>query len=514
MHPAKKVAMNTGFLYARMAITVFISLYSTRLILQALGDNDFGLFSIIGGAIAMLTFLNNAMATATQRFLSYANGEGNVLKQKQIFNVSIVLHFIVSFLVLIVLEVAGYFLLNGVLNIPEGRLGAAKIIYQFMVANTFFTIISVPYDAIINAHENMFLVAILGVIEAICKLLIAVYITYTNGDTLIIYGFLMTLLTISLLIIRRIYCHHHYDEVSYSVKKYFNKPLSKEIGAFAGWSLLGSASSMISNYGQGIVLNIFFGTKVNTAQGIAGQVSGQLGAFATTMMKALNPLIAKSEGSGNRSLMIEAVMSGSKISFFLLAFFFIPVMIEMPYIFNIWLENVPEFAIIFCQLLLIRNLVEQLFIALNSSILAHGKIKRYEIISSILSYLPLIISYILFANGYPAYHIYSTYIIYAMLASTVNTYFAWKNFNFPVITFLKNVVARSIYTFLIVLFIAYVPRILLPEGFVRLLIVTTISSFMLPIAIWTIGFDSIDRGRIKLLIMPALTRLYIKVTSN
>lgn len=513
MHPAKKVAINTGFLYARMAITVFISLYATRLILNALGTQDFGLFSIIGGAIAMLTFLNNAMATATQRFLSYAQGEGDILKQKQIFNVSIVLHFIVAILVLILLEVAGYFLLNGILNIPEGRIGAARIIYQFMVANTFFTIISVPYDAVINAHENMFLVAILGIIEAVGKLIIAIYITYSDNDALIIYGFLITILTIALLIIRRIYCHRQYEEVLYSLKKYFNKPLSKQIGTFAGWSLLGSASSMISNYGQGIVLNIFFGTRVNAAQGIAGQVSGQLGAFATTMMKALNPVIAKSEGSGNRSLMIEAVMAGSKISFFLLAFFFIPVMIEMPYIFNIWLENVPEFAIIFCQLLLIRNLVEQLFIALNSSILAHGKIKRYEIFSSLLSYLPLIISYILFLYGYPAYYIYISFIIYAILASCINIYFAWSNFNFPVITFMKNVVTRCIYTFSIVISIAFIPRVLLPEGFIRLLIISTISCIMLPIVIWTIGFDSIDRRRFKLLIMPVLTRLYVKVTS-
>jgi Na+-driven multidrug efflux pump len=187
---ANRVVKNTGILYARMAITVFISLYATRLILNALGTTDFGIFNVVAGAIAMLTFLNSAMAGATQRFISYAEGAGDTEKVKTIFNVSIVLHLGIALLVGLVLEVGGYFLFDGLLKIPMDRLATAQLIYQFMIVSTVLTIISVPYDAIINAHENMLIFAILGVVEALFKLSIALYITYNGSDKLVMYGLL------------------------------------------------------------------------------------------------------------------------------------------------------------------------------------------------------------------------------------------------------------------------------------------------------------------------------------
>jgi len=317
MEQAKRVAKNTGILYVRMAITVFLSLYITRLVLAALGAENFGIFNLVGGAIAMLSFLNGAMSSASQRFMSYAQGEGDHKKQKYIFNVSTLLHFFIAIAVVILLELAGYFFFNGLLKIDPDRMYAAKIIYQFLIVSTFFTVISVPYDAVINAHENMLFVAITGIIESILKLGIAFYITYTNFDKLISYGLLMASLAILMLIIKQIYCHIKYEEVTINIRKYRDKDIFKEMTGFAGWSFLGSSSSLIANYGQGIVLNIFFGTFVNAAQGISIQVSGQLSAFATTMMKALNPVLAKSEGAGNRKLMIKASMIGSKVSFFM-----------------------------------------------------------------------------------------------------------------------------------------------------------------------------------------------------
>ena len=412
------------------------------------------------------------------------------------------------FFVLLILEGAGYFLFNGILKIPADRIDVGKIIFQFMLVSTFVTIISVPYDAIINAHENMFLVAILGIIEAILKLVIAIFVTQTSFDKLISYGVLMALLSILLLIIRRIYCHSKYDEAKINLKKYYSKPLFKEMTRFAGWSFLGSSSSMIANYGQSIIINIFFGTAVNAAQGVSNQVSGQLGAFAGTMMKALNPLIAKSEGAGNRTLMIEAVMTGSKISFFLLTFFFIPILIEMPYIFDLWLKNVPEFAVIFCELLLIRNLIEQLFVTLASSISAQGNIKKYEIISSVLCFFPIIISYIFFYLGYPAYFIYIIFIIYSILASGVILFFTWHNYKFPVYIFLKNVVFRSVITFLIIFFASYCPALFIEQGLLRLFLVLAISSLIFPVAIWFIGFNANERDQSKKLIRPILSKIY------
>ena len=494
MKTGSRIVVNTGILYARMAITVFISLYATRLILTALGVNDFGIFNVVAGAISMLTFLNSAMASATQRFMSYAEGAGNTQKVKSIFNVSVILHLIIALLVLILLEGVGYFLFDGVLKIPPARIEVAKLIFQFMIVSTLFTIISVPYDAVINTHENMLLFAILGVIEAILKLAIALYITYSAYDHLIAYGLLTAALSIVLLIVRRIYCHRKYEECEINLKKYYNRCVFNEMTGFAGWTFLGSSTSMLANYGQGVLMNFFFGTVVNAAQGISGQVSGQLGAFAVTMLKALNPIIDKSEGAGNRLLMIKAAMTGTKASFLLLIFFYIPVFIEMPYVFNIWLSNVPEYAIIFCRLLLLRNLVEQLYITISSSISAVGNIRKFQIYASILRIIPLIISYFLFYFKYPPHYLYLTFIAYSLAESILTIYFSNKYYDLPVMSFLKNVIGRCVLMLLVSALLSLIPFSLMEPGFIRLMTVGMVSTLSVIVTSWYIGFNIEERN--------------------
>lgn len=493
MKAGSRIIMNTGILYARMAITVFISLYATRLILTALGVTDFGIFNVVAGAISMLTFLNSAMASATQRFMSYAEGAGDFQKVKSIFNVSVVLHLIIALLVLLLLEVVGYFLFNGILKIPEARIDVAKLIFQFMIISTLFTIISVPYDAVINTHENMMLFAVLGVIEALFKLAIALYITYSAFDHLTAYGFLTAGLSIMLLIIRRMYCLRKYEECKINLKQHFSKPVFKEMTGFAGWTFLGSSSSMLANYGQGILMNMFFGTVVNAAQGISGQVSGQLGAFAVTMLKALNPIIDKSEGAGNRELMIKASLTGTKAAFLLLIFFYIPVFIEMPYIFNLWLKNVPEYAIIFCRLLLLRNLVEQLYITISSSISAVGNIRKFQIYVSILRFAPLLISYVLFYYKGPPYSLYLVFIGYSISESILTLYFSNKYYNLSIPLFLKEVIGRCILMVVLSTMLSLIPYVIMGEGIVRLITISFVSSLSLTITAWYIGFNSEER---------------------
>lgn len=494
MSQANKVAKNTGFLYARMAITVFISLFATRLVLDALGVNDFGIFNLVGGAIAMLTFLNNAMAGASQRFMSFAEGEGNFEKQKNIFNVSIVLHIITAVLVVLLLEVVGYFLFNGILVIPIERMEAAKLIFHFLVVSTLFTIISVPYDAVINAHENMFLVAILGIIEAIIKLGIAFYITYSSSDKLIIYGLFMALLSILILVLKQIYCHIQYDEVKLEIRKYYDMKLAKEMTSFAGWSFLGATSSMLSFYGQGLVLNMFFGTVVNAAQGIASQVGGQLSSFSGTMLKALNPMIAKSEGSGNRNLMFKATFTGSKVAFFLLMILSIPVIIEMPIIFKFWLKDVPQFTIIFCRLLLVKLLLDQVNINLTTLIAAVGNIRKYQIVVSVVYILPLIFTYIVFEIGFPPFSIYIIFIIFSIVAGYTNIFFAKTLTGLSVNVFLKEVLMRIFLTFIISFCISILPLIFMNEGFMRIIIVLILSFISSFLAIWFVGLTKNEKN--------------------
>ena len=512
-----RVAKNTGILYLRMAITVFISLYATRLTLTALGIEDFGLYNLVGGVIAMLGFLNASMASASQRFMSFAQGEGDLDKIKRIFNMSTLLHLGIAVVVVIVFEIAGYFFFNGLLNIEPDRLPIAKLVYQFMVASTLFTIISVPYEAVITSHENMLFYAIVGIIESVLKLAIALYIsygtlllptglsvttedltfTYSLFDNLVIYGLLMALLTILMLLVKQFYCHKKYPECEISFKKHYDKTLLKQISGFAGWSFLGSASSMLSFYGQGMVMNMFFGTAINAAQGIASQVSGQLSAFATTLMTALNPMIAKSEGSGNRLLMLKAAMLGSKVSFFLIMVFHIPFLIETSYILKLWLKNVPDFTVIFCRLLLLRILIDQLFIPLKSSISAVGNIKNYQISETLLMLFPLPITYFLFTKGYPVYALYMVFIVHSLLLALIILYFTKKNCQLSITEFFCKVIARCVSSFILVFVISLIPHYLVETGLIRLLVVTLVSFISYLIIVFFVGLTFEERLNLK-----------------
>jgi O-antigen/teichoic acid export membrane protein len=510
MQAAHRVAKNTGILYARMAITVFISLYATRLVLAALGVADFGLFNVVGGVIAMLGFLNSSMAAATQRFMSFAQGEGDLEKVKRIFNMSTVLHAGIAVLMVLVLEIAGYFFFNGILNIAPDRVEVAKIIYHFMVVSTFFTVLSVPYEAVITSHENMMFYAILGVLESVLKLAIALYLAYSAYDHLIAYGFLMAALSIFLLVLRRIYCHRYYDECVLDLRKYYEKSLMKEISSFAGWSLLGSSSSMITNYGQGVLMNVFFGTTVNAAQGIANQVCGQLGAFASTMSKAINPVIAKSEGGGERQLMLKATMMGSKFLFLLILFFYVPVFIEMPYLFKLWLKNPPLYAIVFCRLLMIRIAFEQMSVTMAGIISAIGNIRNFQILSSLISYFPLIISYFLFKSYNDPSIVYYVYILYAIINGIVVIYFVNIVSGLPIKLFLRKVVLKSFVSLILISAISCTPIFLLEEGAVRLLYVILLSSISFCLVVWFVGLDKNEKLILQGVVKNTLIKLKLK----
>lgn len=489
MEAAKRVAKNTGILYARMAITVFISLYSTRLILAALGVADFGLFNVVGGVISMLGFLNSSMAAATQRFMSFAQGAGDVEKVKRIFNMSSLLHWGIAVLVLLLLEGAGYFFFNGILNISPDRLEVAKLIYQFMVISTLFTVISVPYEAVITSHENMLVYAVMGVIEAILKLGIALYITYSPMDHLVMYGVLMAALSIFLLVIKRIYCHRVYEECHLHVGEYYDKPLLKELGGFAGWSLLGSSSGLIANYGCTIILNIFFGTILNAVQGIVSQITGPLSILGSTISKVINPLIDKSMGSGNRENMLKVSLFSTKISFFLLAITYLPFLIQMPFLLKLWIKIVPAYTVIFCVFQLCRNLIEQLYITLSSTIAAEGKIRSYSISSSLLTLTPLPISYALFKLNFPPYYLYITFTIYAFLCGLVVLYYVNKISQLSIFLYFKEVFVRCVLSFLLAFTISYFSINIYLEPFLSFLFSSTISIISLITMIWFIGLN-------------------------
>jgi O-antigen/teichoic acid export membrane protein len=489
-----RVVMNTGILYAKMGVTMFISLYTTRLILNSLGASDFGIFNIVGGAIAMLGFLNAAMAGATQRFMSYSEGTGDKDKQKSIFNVSVILHFCIALLLGVVLLIAGYFFFNGILNIPADRMHAARMVYYFMIISTMLTVMTVPYDAVLNAHENMLYYAIVGIIESVLKLAVAFVVVYTLADKLIIYGLLMACISLTVMIIMRVYCKKKYVECEFRPRTYYDKPLMREMTGFAGWSFLSSFSSIIGQNGLGIVLNHFFGAMLNAAQGIANQLCGQLQVFSNTMLKALNPVITKSEGAGNRFQMLQSSMIGCKFSFFLVAFFAIPFLIDAPYVMGIWLKNVPEWCVAFFRFQIARTLIEQLTIVLGVSISAQGDIANISKIKSILNILPIIFTAIVFYLGYSPYWMYISWIFcWSILGGGVTIHYAMIKCNLLIKDYINKVILRCLPLFCIVLCVSIIPYSLMSVGISRFLCISIVSSISFILLSWAFFLDNSEK---------------------
>ncbi len=497
MQAANRVIKNTLFLYAKMFITVFSSLYTTRLILDALGINDFGIFNLVAGLISMMIFLNAAMTAASQRFMSFHKGKGDDSEQKSIFVVSFLIHVLIAVITVIILESISFYLFDNILKINEDRIEVAKIIYHFAVLSTFFTILSVPYDAVINSHENMLFVAILGIIESFLKLGIAIFITTYAADKLLMYGFLMSMIIFVNFLIKLSYSFKKYEEVNFSIKTNFQYPIMKKMLHFASYSFLGSFTSIINNYAQAPLLNMFFGTIVNAAQGIVGQVSGQLGAFAQMMMQALNPLIAKSEGAGNREMMLKASFTGAKFAFFLLIFFYIPLFFEMDTVLDFWLVEIPPFTLIFCKLLLIRNLIEQLYLTLYSSIAATGDIKNFQIYSSIITIFPLAISFMLFKMNFEAYVLYIVNITYSFIYGLTVLYFAKKVCGLSLTSYFKEVVFKAILSLVLISAIVFIFYFIFHSSNYRWVFTFTSSFLGFIFVIYNFGLSNLEREFIK-----------------
>ncbi|MFV0538150.1 MAG: hypothetical protein ACK5M3_12380 [Dysgonomonas sp.] len=506
---AHKVVMNTGILYGKMLLTIGISLYTTRIVLNALGATDFGIYNLVAGVIAMLSFLNVAMTVSTQRYLSYYQGSKNLTKQSSVFYNSFILHLCIGLLIVAIVEVLGIFLFDLFFNIPVDRVASAKVIYHFMALSIFFTIISVPFIASVNAHENMYWVAIVDVLEVLLKLGVAIFLGYQiiNYDNLIFYGLSTAVISFISMMCYSIFCLLKYKECSLRAKNTLSRSLLRELTSFAGWNLFGSLCGIGRIQGIAVLLNFFFGAIVNAAYGIANQVASQMSFFSVTMLRALNPQIMKSEGAGDRQQMLRLSMIGSKFGFFLLAIVAIPCIFEMSSILTLWLKDVPEYTIVFCKLILIGAMVSQLTIGLQSAIQATGKIKIYQSIVGVVLLLSLPIAYVLLRLGFSAYSVFFAYIGVEVVACFLR------------LIILKKLASLNIKEYVTKVFAA----ILLPVigsvviccfmvGYVeyssfRFLLTALLSTFVFSICIFTFGLDTSEKGYMKSILHKIYNKL-------
>ena len=334
----RRIAKNTGFLYVRMLLTMGVAFYTSRVVLNALGVEDYGIYNVVGGVVAMFSFLTGMFTSATQRFLNYEMGLGNQERLKEIFSMSITLNAMIAVLIVLVSEIAGLWFINHKLVIPGDRLTAAHWVFQFSLLAMAVTIVSTPYNAVIIAHERMSAFAYIAVAECLLKLGVAVVIVFCGGDKLIIYGALLLTVAFIVRAIYSLYCRKNFEECHY--KFYWDKVLFREMGAFAGWNMYGNFAFVMTTQGVNMLLNMFFGPAVNASRAIAVQIQSAIMGFATNFTMAINPQIVQNYAQGKKEEIFRLVCYSSKFSFFLLLLLALPVLLETELLLKLWLKPV------------------------------------------------------------------------------------------------------------------------------------------------------------------------------
>ncbi|MFD1771570.1 hypothetical protein [Sphingobacterium suaedae] len=402
---AKKVIHNTAFLYGKLIFSAAVTLYSTRLLLNSLGIADFGIYNLIAGVILMLTFINGAMTITTQRYLSFHLGGGDLQQLNKIFNSSVSIHFLISMGIVLLLESLSFWLLHGFLHIPADRISDAAWCYHLMVISTFFTINAVPYDALINAKEDMRFDAIIGMAESLLKFVAAYSIAFFDSHKLIVYSTGVVITTILIRVVKSLWCRLKYRESALSFRWLKEGYLFREMLSYASWNLFGSICYVASSQGIAIVLNRFLGVGINGTYAIAQQMNAQLQSFSVIIGKALNPQIVKSEGFGDRPRMTRLALLSSKSSTFLLLFIVVPLVAEMNGVLTIWLAQVPPQAAVFCTIILVNALINQLSTGIKSAVQATGNIKLYQSVVGTTVMLIVPIAYLLLHLGASVFHV-------------------------------------------------------------------------------------------------------------
>lgn len=351
----KRIAKNTMLLYVRMLFTMAVTLYTSRILLNELGVEDFGIYNVVGGIVTMFSLLSGSLSASISRFITFELGQENVAKLKTIFSTSVNIQIILSLIIIFIAEIIGVWFLNAKMNIPAERMEAANWVLQCSILTFAVNLISVPYNASIIAHEKMSAFAYISILEVTLKLLVCYCLYISLFDKLISYAVLLLTISIIIRFVYGVYCKRHFDECRYHL--ILDKELFKRMANFAGWNFFGNGAYLLNTQGINILMNLFFGTTVNAARGIATQVESAVQAFVGNFTTALNPQITKNYAKGNKEYLFELICRGAKYSYFLMFFFVVPIVVETPYILKLWLKIVPDYAVVFTRLTLASSLL-------------------------------------------------------------------------------------------------------------------------------------------------------------
>lgn len=438
----RRIAKNTLMLYIRMILAMGISLYTSRIVLEQLGVSDFGVFNVVGGIVSMFSVLNSAMASSTQRYLTYELGKNDLSKINIVFNTSLQIHIVIAIVVVLIAETFGLWFLNTEMTIPVNSMNAANWVYQFSVLSMVITFLNVPYTALIIAYEKMSAFAYISILEVLLKLGVAYLLIVSPIEKLKFYAILTFICPLIIRCCYWWYCNRNF--IVSKIRMVFDGQLFKEMSSFAGWGLFGQLASMGSTQGVNVLLNIFFGPVVNAARGVAVQVQSAVMQFAMNFQTAVNPQITKNYANSDFQSMHELMYRSAKMSFFLLYALGLPIMIEAPFILNLWLTKVPEYTVPFLRIILWITIIDAVANPLMVAASASGKIKKYQSIIGglLLSIVP--IAYIVLKLGCNPMSVFVVHLIICIIAFISRIYIVAPLTHVIPEIFFKKVVVRCI----------------------------------------------------------------------
>lgn len=437
------IAKNTFVLYLRMFVLLLISLYSSRLILQALGVEDYGTYNVVGGIVALFALIKASLSDTTIRFLTYEIGSAGDRFQT-VFSMSLLIHIVLSLLIVIIAETIGLWFLYHVLVIPEGRMNAAFWCFQLSIVTFVIRMISLPYDAVIISYERMSAFAYISIIDSIGLLIIAWCICDAPIDRLILYSSLVALLAFAIRIINVVYCKRHFIECRFTPQ--VDRHLFRGMFSFAGWSMLGGASWQLMTTGVDFLVNIYFGVVVNAARAIASQVNSGVSLLVSNFSRAIDPQIFKVHASGDKDELFSLIFRGARVSYFLILFLAIPVLFETKTILEIWLVIVPDHAVAFVRLLVISSMIGIVSKTLVTAAQATGNIKKYHIVISGIGLLAFPIAWLFLWLGQTAEMTYVAIIIVYVIQFFFRLLLLHELIDLPIAGYMKSVIMRIVIT--------------------------------------------------------------------
>ena len=489
------IAKNTTFLYGRTVLIMLVSLYTSRVVLQALGVADYGVYTAIGGIIAFLSVVTGPIDSAISRFLTYELGRGDKEKLKKHFSTGLTIMLLFSALVVVILETAGLWFLNNKMVIDENRIYAANWVLHLSIAAFVINLISSPYRASIIAHERMSLFAYMGILDAVLKLLVAFLLNVSEGDKLILYTALLLIVSILVRFIYTVVCKRNFEECK-KVKVGIDKKLFNELFSFAGWNVFGAASLFCRGQGINILFNLFGGPIINAAYGIANQVNAAVASFVNSFTTALNPSIIKSYASSQKEYMMSLVYQGARFSYYLVLLFALPLILEAKYVTKIWLGQTPDYSVVFIQLMLVYSLIESISKTIMAGIHATGNIRVYQIVVGCFQIVILPIAYVLLRLGYSPIVVLFSMVIIDFIAVFARMLIAKGVFSLSIRSFTTQVIIRVSIVTIIALIIPLFLRLYYDDSIGRFIVVVFTSLITTASSVLFIGCTLSERQKI------------------